>query len=449
MAPTDPNPIPALRQLRTDLHADLLELIERIGAQLSPADLEALATDASVQAILARLDRPLTVDTGLTGLASEQTQAQVLQTLTGLTAVLGSTDGLEQIGAQQIALQTALNTYIQQVTGYTDGLEGLLGTLGTNTDGIETLLAQLGVKDDNVLGKLEANRVLLDAVRQLLTGTLSIGGTVAISNLPATQPVSGTVAVNNFPLGFTVSGMVAVSNFPATQPVSGTVNVGNFPATQPVSGTVGINNFPAGFLVSGAVSVTNFPGSFAVSNFPTTQAVSGTVNVGNFPATQPVSGAVNVNNFPATQPVSGSVNVGNFPATQQVGGSVNVGNFPATQATTRAAQAIVFDPGTFAAGASYSSSVFLNGRVLYAVQLGSVWTAANITLQRSSDGSTWFDVYDEFGNVLTLTAAASREIALTSGPLAGTAYIRLRSGTPTVTVAQPALVSFTLVSQVA
>jgi len=198
MSPTDPNPIPALRQLRTDLHADLLELIERIGAQLSPADLEALATDASVQAILARLDHPLTVNTGLTGLASEAVQLQVRDALTGLSAVLGSTDGLEQIGTQQIALQTLLNGYIQQMTGYTDGLEGLLTSLGSNTDGLETLLAQLGVKDDNVL-------TVLTAIRDRLLGTLSVGGAVMISNLPATQPVSGTVNVGNLP---------------ATQPVS-------------------------------------------------------------------------------------------------------------------------------------------------------------------------------------------------------------------------------------
>jgi hypothetical protein len=36
----------------------------------------------------------------------------------------------------------------------------------------------------------------------------------------------------------TVDGSVSVSNFPATQPVSGSVSVSNFPATQPVSGTV-------------------------------------------------------------------------------------------------------------------------------------------------------------------------------------------------------------------
>lgn len=41
-----------------------------------------------------------------------------------------------------------------------------------------------------------------------------------------TQIISGAV---------TVSGSVSVGNFPATQPVSGTVSIGNFPATQPVS----------------------------------------------------------------------------------------------------------------------------------------------------------------------------------------------------------------------
>jgi len=83
-----------------------------------------------------------------------------------------------------------------------------------------------------------------------------------------------------------VGGTVAVSNFPATQPVSGTIGVGNFPVTQPVSGTVSVSNFPATQPVSGTVSVSS--GSVTVSNFPGTQSVSGTVTVSNLSTTQMV-----------------------------------------------------------------------------------------------------------------------------------------------------------------
>ena len=77
--------------------------------------------------------------------------------------------------------------------------------------------------------------------------TGAVAGTVAVSNLPATQPVSGAVAVSNFPATQPISGGVSVSNFPASQAVTGAVNVSNFPATQPVSGSVS---------VTGAVAIT-------------------------------------------------------------------------------------------------------------------------------------------------------------------------------------------------
>jgi hypothetical protein len=100
---------------------------------------------------------------------------------------------------------------------------------------------------------------------------LPIGGSVAVSNFPASQTIAGTVAVSNFPA------------FPLTQDVAGTVDVGNFPATQTVAGTVAVSNLPATQPVSGTVTANAGTGTFGVS---------GTVAVSNFPATQPVSGTV-------------------------------------------------------------------------------------------------------------------------------------------------------------
>ena len=135
---------------------------------------------------------------------------------------------------------------------------------------------------------------------------LQVGGTVAVSNFPATQPVSGSVSVSNLPATQPVSGSVSVSNLPATQPVSGTFWQATQPvsgtfwqATQPVSGTVAISNFPEGgsnvTIVSPLPAGTNAIGSVTVSNFP---AGGSEVSVTNFPATQPISGTVAISNFP-------------------------------------------------------------------------------------------------------------------------------------------------------
>lgn len=156
-------------------------------------------------------------------------------------------------------------------------------------------------------------------------GSLTIDGSVSVSNFPATQPISGTVDLGTTTLtalesitvqngagasavniqdggnSITIDGSVSVSNFPATQPVSGTVELGttsltaletisvaNFPATQPVSGTVTVQDGGSSITVDGSVSVSNFPATQNVSVQNASLAVTGTF----FQATQPVSGTV-------------------------------------------------------------------------------------------------------------------------------------------------------------
>ena len=133
---------------------------------------------------------------------------------------------------------------------------------------------------------------------------LQVGGTVAVSNFPATQPVSGSVSVSNLPATQPVSGSVSVSNFPATQPVSGTFWQATQPvsgtfwqATQPVSGTVAISNFPEGgsnvTIVSALPAGTNAIGSVTVSNFP--EGGSEVSVVSALPTGSNVIGGVNIN----------------------------------------------------------------------------------------------------------------------------------------------------------
>jgi hypothetical protein len=158
---------------------------------------------------------------------------------------------------------------------------------------------------------------LLD-ILAALAGTLTVSGTVAVSNFPS------NFAVNNFPTGFLAaqSGAwtVAVSNFPATQPVSdagGSLTVdGTVAATQSGTWNVGtvasITNpvavtgtfYQATQPVSIAAAVTIQDGGNVITVDGTVAATqSGAWNVGTVTSiTNPV--AVTGTFYQATQPVS-------------------------------------------------------------------------------------------------------------------------------------------------
>lgn len=122
-----------------------------------------------------------------------------------------------------------------------------------------------------------------------LPATQPVSGSVSVSNFPATQPVSlaaapttpvtGTfwqatqpVSIASAPVtpvtdnggSLTVDGSVSVSNFPATQPVSGSVSVSNFPATQSVSGTFWQTTQPVSLASAPVTPVTDNGGSLTV-----------------------------------------------------------------------------------------------------------------------------------------------------------------------------------------
>ena len=98
------------------------------------------------------------------------------------------------------------------------------------------------------------------------------------------------------------------------------------------------------------------------------------------------------------------------------------------------------EPITIASGQSLSGDVHLHQQRLFAIQMSAGWDAAALTFQASIDGgSTFADVYDDSGNVLTVQAAAGRFIIIAS-PLAflGIQRLKVRSGTPSATVNQTA-----------
>jgi hypothetical protein len=105
----------------------------------------------------------------------------------------------------------------------------------------------------------------LAAIASALAGTLTVGGSVAVSNLPSTQPISAA----SLPLP---TGAATSANQPALNADGGALaHVTNFPASQAVSWSgqsVGVSSLPS--LPSGSNTI----GSVNVANFPSTQAVS-------------------------------------------------------------------------------------------------------------------------------------------------------------------------------
>ena len=102
-------------------------------------------------------------------------------------------------------------------------------------------------------------------------GSLTIDGSVSVSNFPTTQDVNVTnasIPVTDNGGSLTIDGSVSVSNFPATQPVSGTItaNAG--------TGTMNVSVQNASIPVTDNGGSLTIDGSVSVSNFPTTQDVN-------------------------------------------------------------------------------------------------------------------------------------------------------------------------------
>lgn len=96
---------------------------------------------------------------------------------------------------------------------------------------------------------------------------------------------------------------------------------------------------------------------------------------------------------------------------------------------------------TIVNGESLSDAVRIEGLAMISLQMPSAWTAAGLTFQGSGDGVTFGDVYDDAGAevaVIAANVAVSRVIvdATVLEKLAGLAWIKVRSGTSGVPVAQ-------------
>lgn len=106
---------------------------------------------------------------------------------------------------------------------------------------------------------------------------------------------------------------------------------------------------------------------------------------------------------------------------------------------------------TIASGASLSGKIHLGDKVLTAIIISADWTAAALSFQASDDnGTTWYDMYDDGGNEITIVSAAvvaSRRISIDPSAFAGVDAIKVRSGLTAAAVNQGADRTLTLVSR--
>lgn len=98
--------------------------------------------------------------------------------------------------------------------------------------------------------------------------------------------------------------------------------------------------------------------------------------------------------------------------------------------------------------ASLSGEIDLGGVKEFAIVMPAAWTAANLTFQSASvSGGTLQDVYDDVGTEVTVTAAAGRTIGVSKAALNGLRFLKIRSGTAAVPVAQGAERTLTIIAE--
>jgi len=92
---------------------------------------------------------------------------------------------------------------------------------------------------------------------------------------------------------------------------------------------------------------------------------------------------------------------------------------------------------TIANAASLSGVVDCGSARLALIVMPASWTAADLTFQESVDGSTFVDKYDSVGVEYTVVCGgASRSLTINLSDFIGARYLKIRSGTSAVPVAQ-------------
>ena len=105
-------------------------------------------------------------------------------------------------------------------------------------------------------------------------------------------------------------------------------------------------------------------------------------------------------------------------------------------------------PATIANGASLSGAIDLSVSTLRSVRPCAVlvdnWDAADMSFQVSPNGTTWYDVYSQNGDELTISIEAGQAVILTPADFIGFAWLKVRSGTSDAPVNQSPAVAVTV-----
>jgi hypothetical protein len=91
---------------------------------------------------------------------------------------------------------------------------------------------------------------------------------------------------------------------------------------------------------------------------------------------------------------------------------------------------------TIARGTSISAYVVCGGLHLSGIIMPSAWTPADITFQGSIDGENYYNIYDAAGNEYDILVDAGRYILLDVQAFRTPLYLKIRSGTASVSVTQ-------------
>lgn len=108
--------------------------------------------------------------------------------------------------------------------------------------------------------------------------------------------------------------------------------------------------------------------------------------------------------------------------------------------------AVVAIPATITSGTALAPAVDLTIYRVFAISMPTTWSAAAITFQASVDGINYFNVVDDTGTEVSVTAAASQYIVLTTpAKMLGARWLKVRSGTSSVPVNQGSTVVVNIV----
>jgi hypothetical protein len=107
-----------------------------------------------------------------------------------------------------------------------------------------------------------------------------------------------------------------------------------------------------------------------------------------------------------------------------------------------------FVTATISNGNSLSGAVALSYATPVRITMPAGWDAARLTFQVSYDGITFNDLYDEYGQEVTIEASAGRGIRLDPKILFGAMFLKVRSGIGASPVNQTASRTIVLVTRV-